>query len=140
MTRKPIMLALFALLPAAGYVTRSRVLEHILKVPPERMPAQYLTHAGIEQPTPLGHGVKNKWQFNPKVYLYFARTADDVPSDLLADALDAVEAAFTPPPAVDAITLGGLVKHARIQSIETDEGTLGDKAMAIVTLDVLATP
>lgn len=140
MNRKPVMDALFALLPTDGYITRSRILELILKVEPERMPAQYLAHPGIEEPKHLAGGKKAAWTINPKVYVYVARLGDQVPSDVLSERLDAIEAVFTPGPAFDAITLGGLVRHAKIDSITTDEGTLGEKAMAVVTLDVLVAP
>lgn len=134
--RSAIYAALFARLPSAGYQTRSRILELWSKVPAEQMPALYLAH-GDETPTPLASGAAVRWTFTPQVYVYTRPSGAD-PSSVLSAHLDAIEAALAPDPVTGRQTLGGLVHAVRIGSIETFEGTLGEVAVAIVTLTVIA--
>lgn len=137
--RSAIYAALFERLPSAGYQTRSRVLELWAKVPDERLPAIYLAH-GSETPTPLGSGARYAWTLTPTVYVYVKRAPAQDPSTVLCAHLDAIEAALAPESGRERQTLGGLVHAVRITSIETDEGTLGDKAVAIISLSVLGAP
>ena len=61
------------------------------------------------------------------------------PSSVMNPLLDAVTAALAPDnPINTAQTLGGTVAHCWIEgAIETDEGTLGDQAVAIVPVRIL---
>jgi hypothetical protein len=59
---------------------------------------------------------------------------------LLNPLLDALEAALAPSPATGIQNLGlpAMVQHAYIAGkIETDEGVLGDQAIAIVPVEIL---
>jgi hypothetical protein len=54
--------------------------------------------------------------------------------------LDALEAALAPSPVTGIQTLGlpGMVRHVTISGkVETDEGVLGDQAVAIVPIEIL---
>jgi hypothetical protein len=56
-----------------------------------------------------------------------------LPAIALNQLVDAIELALSPGPAFEEQTLGGLVSHCRIVGeIETDEGVLGDQAVAII--------
>lgn len=73
------------------------------------------------------------------VYIY-VKTDGESPSSLLNPLLDAVEQALQPqhPDINQWQTLGGLATHCWIEgTIETDEGTLGDQAVAIIPINIL---
>ena len=62
------------------------------------------------------------------------------PAVLLNPLLDAIEAALAPSPATGVQNLGlpAMVQHAYIAGkVETDEGVLGDQAIAIVPVEIL---
>jgi len=84
-----------------------------------------------------------KLMMSVKVYLYAhsQTAAGRAPASVLNDLVDAVFAAMAPnAPGLETQTLGGLVEWARIEgSIETDEGLLGDQAVAIVPITILTT-
>lgn len=141
MNREAIAIALFNLAKTApGLKTTSRRLKHWSDVPAEEQPALFQAQGKELVDTSLqkmGGPNSHKLQFD----LYFYVKSKDPaipPSSLLNPLLDAFEAAITPTPGTNQ-TLGGLAQHAFISgSIETDEGTLGDQAMAIVPVEVLA--
>jgi len=59
---------------------------------------------------------------------------------LLNPMLDALEAALAPLPATGIQNLGlpTMVQHAYIQGkVETDEGVLGDQAVAVIPIEIL---
>lgn len=136
MTREPIFVALADMLASLpGVVTVSRRLKHWNDTPPVDQPAVYITQRGetadvvTRQPT--------RWKIEISLYVY-ARTTDKTiaPSTVLNPLLDAISDAFLDPRMVQ--TLGGLVHYARISGrIETDEGSLGDQAVAIVPIEIL---
>lgn len=139
MTRAAVYQALFAKLPSA--TTKSRTLRLWSEVPAEEMPALFLAVAS-QDCAPLAQGARRKWTTKATVYVYVA-TPDPATTpamDLLAAQLDAIEAALAPGPAQEKQTLGGLVESVRITAVETDEGTLGSKAVALVTLEIVASP
>jgi hypothetical protein len=62
------------------------------------------------------------------------------PATILNPLLDALEAALAPSPATGIQNLGlpAMVQHPYIAGkIETDEGVLGDQAIAIVPVEIL---
>lgn len=135
-TREPIYAALFARLQAvSGFRTISRRLKHWTDVPASMQPALYLVQrhevlSGIS-------GQLVRYDLEADVYLY-ANTADQssTPSQILNPLLDAVEATLQPD-YTGKQTLGGLVQHCWIEgSIETDEGVLGDQAVAIIPIKI----
>jgi hypothetical protein len=71
---------------------------------------------------------------NATLYLYCQNHDPGLQNDLL----DAVEEALAPEPGEAVLTLGGLVARCWIDGdIETDEGLLGEQAVAIVPVSIL---
>lgn len=139
MNREAIYAALFAKLAAIpGLVTMSRKLKHWADVQPIEQPALYLAQK-TETAQPQT-GLPPKWLLSVDVYVYVRTTGADAPGPVINPILDAVAAALEPDnPIRNTCTLGGLVEWARIEgTIETDEGTLGDQAVAIVPINILA--
>jgi hypothetical protein len=85
------------------------------------------------------HGLPPRRQLSVELYLYAASGDPHIaPSSLLNPLLDAVETALAPDPGSDTQTLGGLAEHCWIGGrIETDEGALGDQAVAILPVEIL---
>ena len=139
MNRAAIYQALFAQLPSA--TTKSRTLRLWSEVPAEELPAIFLAVSG-QSVGQLGSGAQRIWTTTALVYVYVhaADPATTPAMDLLAAQLDAIEAAVKPAPGQPAQTLGGLVTSVKITTVETDEGTLGPRAVAIVTLEIVASP
>lgn len=86
-------------------------------------------------------GLGTVWTLTVDVYIYTSSTGSAFPSTQLNNIADAIEAALQPDnPVRNTNTLGGLVQHCRIEgAIETDEGTLGDQAVAIIPIVITAT-
>lgn len=141
MNREQIFCALFELLEQVpGFTTAERRLRHWNDVGSSEQP--YLCLAQGQQSVIQGDpakGVKPKWTLSADIYIY-VKTDDEPPSSLLNPLLDAVEQALQPqnPDINQWQTLGGLVTHCWIEgTIETDEGTLGDQAVAIIPINIL---
>ena len=140
MTREPIYAALFAALEAIpGLKTSSRILKHWHDTAPEEQPALFMAQVG-ETPT-TRTGEATRWLLRVDVYVYVRTSGGLVPGVLLNQLLDGIEAALPLHPVTGKHTLDAPgVEWARIEgSIETDEGTLGEQAMAIVPIHILAT-
>jgi hypothetical protein len=140
--REAIYAALWALAAeAANFATASRRLRHWSDVGPAEQPALFISEkGGIAKIKALGAPVV--WTLYADLYLY-AHAADPYlpPATILNALLDAIEAALAPAPVTGIQDLGlpGMVQHAYISGrIETDEGILGDQAIAIVPVEVLA--
>ncbi len=137
MTREAIYQALFAELAAIpGLSLASRKLKHWNDVPQPNQPALFLVQKGEE--TQRASSLPPRRTLMAEVYLY-ARSEDPAvpPASLLNPLLDAVEAALLPDASGNQ-TLGGLVQHAWIEGkTETDEGVLGEQAVAIVPVTIL---
>ena len=138
MTREPIMAALFAKLSSiSGLALSGRVLRHYNELRPADQPALFLsprTQTATQQ-----RGLPTKWVIDVSVYVYVKRAGNDVvPDTQMNTILDAIEAALIPAGGVEVQTLGGLCDHCWIEgAIETDEGVLGDQAIAIVPIRIL---
>ena len=140
MTREPIMAALaLKLASISGVVTFSRILRHYNELRPADQPAVFL--APRTQMAFRKRGFPAVWTIDVSVYVYVKRTGNDiVPDTILNPLLDAIEAALAPAVSAEVQTLGGLVDHCWIEgAIETDEGVLGDQAIAIVPIRILVT-
>lgn len=139
MTREPIYSALFALVAAApGLVTTSRKLLHWADVPASQRPALFMAQKreAIVQST----GRPAVWTLTVDLYVYVSTQGATSPGAVLNPILDAISTAldYRPGPGVPQ-TLGGLVQWARISgAIETDEGTLGSEAVAIIPVNILS--
>ena len=134
MNRELIYSKFFDLLKSVGdFKVASRRLKHWSDVSPAQQPALFVSQrTELVTRTP---GLNPVWDLHIDVYLY-ANTGGDksiAPSQILNPLIDAIEAALKPNPIDNKQTLGGLVQHAWIDgAIETDEGVLGDQAVAII--------
>lgn len=140
MTREPIYAALFAKLQAAAsFKTTSRRLKHFSDVPAIDQPALYVAQRSESATTVPGQ--PTVWTMNVDVYLYVNNRGDQnvIPSTLINPLIDAVAASLAPNPIDNKCTLGGLVQHAWIEGqIQTDEGVLGDQAVAVIPVVIKA--
>lgn len=140
MNREAIYSALFARLASVpGLRTSSRILKHWDDVPAEQQPALYLSQAREQASTTTGQ--PTVWRLSVDVYVYVRTSGGQVPGAALNPILDGIEAALS----LHAVTLRHAldvpgVEWARIEGeIDTDEGTLGDQAVAIVPIRILVT-
>ena len=140
MNREPIYAALFAKLAAVpGIVTASRKLKHWSDVAAIEQPALFMAQ-GTETAIRAA-GLLTKWVLDVKVYVYVNTTGVDAPATSLNPILDAIEAIMRPAIAGAQQSLGNLAHDVRIEGvIETDEGSLGDQAIAIVPVRIITAP
>lgn len=137
-SREAIFSALFALVSsAAEFKTASRKLVHWTEVAPVDQPALFQAQ-GKESATVL-YRAPTKWTLHASLYVYAHQNSLDLlPAVALNGLLDAIEAKLAPGYDGEQ-TLGGLVSHCRIVGeIETDEGVLGDQAIAIIPIEIQA--
>jgi len=141
MSREAAYTALFTLLSAlktAGTVkVCARRLKPLEKSGPAELPALYMTVANqtIEQ----RKGLPPKRTLGADIFLYALNPDSHTAAGIqLNGLLDAVEAALAPNPVTNVQTLGGIVDHAWIEGrIEVFEGPLGERAAAILTVNML---
>ena len=140
-TREPIYAALFGLLEtAADFAIVGRRLRHWSDVAPAEQPALFMAQK-TELASVKTLGAPTVWTLAVELYVY-VHSSDPylAPATLLNPLLDAVEAALAPSAATGLQDLGlpAMVQHAYISGkIETDEGVLGDQAVAIVPVEIL---
>jgi hypothetical protein len=147
MSRRAIYKALFDLLsPVAEFKVKSRRLKHWTDVPPEMQPAFFMVE-NDESPEQRERAPA-KWTLAADLHIYTNAGGDpdavaidnveDLPSDVISDIIDAIEAAISPPPGQELQTLGGLVKHCWIAGkVMRDAGVLGPQSVAIVPIEML---
>ena len=139
MNREAIYSALYARLQTvAGFTTVSRRLRHWVDVSAAETPYIGMIQRR-EDPDGSRMGMPLRWTLHVDFYLY-AHTTDPrgSPAIILNPLLDAVMAAFSGDVPTNTVTLGGQVYHCRVSgSIETDEGVLGDLAVAIIPLMII---
>jgi hypothetical protein len=139
--REAIYRALWALgADAAQFVTASRRMRHWNEVAPAEQPALFLAEKG-GQAAVKALGAPAVWTLHADFYLY-VHSSDPyaAPAALLNPLIDALEQALAPSPVTGIQTLGlpQMVQHAYIAGkVETDEGVLGDQAVAIVPVEIL---
>jgi len=143
MNREAIYSAFFAQLQTiAGLKTTSRKLRHWVDVPKEQMPALFLAQGNESLETRIGGGPQSV-KLLPSVYLYVNTSGNTPPGSILNPLLDAIQAVIDQQhPVTGKNSLGGVtgVEWARIDGIiDTDEGTLGDLAVAIISVAILTT-
>lgn len=139
MNREAIYSALFARLSSLpGVKTASRKLKLWNDVPAGEQPAIF--QAQKNEIGQARQGLPTLWTLSLDVYVYVKSPGKTVPATVLNPLLDAITDALKPDnPIQNTQTLGGLVAHCWIEgTIETDEGTLGDQAVAIVPIRILA--
>jgi hypothetical protein len=139
-SRETIFAALFALVsPLPALQTASRRLKHWTDVAPPDQPA--LFQAEGRQTASVVANQPTKWTFRAEFVVYVhANTADtDDVITTLNNLVDSIVAALEREPATGRQTLGGLVYDCRISGdIETDEGRLGEQAVAIIPIEIIA--
>lgn len=139
MNREAIYAAAFAQLGAIpGFRTVSRRLKHWTDVPRVDCPAAYFVQRN--EVCSVTRGQPRQWMLNVDVILYaYAESTDDAsPMVILNPLMDAVCARFNPDPVTGTVTLGGLAYHSQVSgSIETDEGTLGELAVAVIPITIV---
>lgn len=125
---------------AAQFTAANRRLRHWADVAPAEQPALFMSERG-------GHAAVKKlgapivWTLHADFYIY-AHSSDPylAPTAILNPLLDALEAALSPSPVTGIQNLGlpQMVQHAYITGkVQTDEGVLGDQAIAIVPVEIL---
>lgn len=125
---------------AWSFASANRRLRHWSDVAPIEQPSLFMSEKG-------GHaavralGAPIVWTLYADFYIYVhAGDPYAAPAMILNPLLDSLESALAPAPATGIQNLGlpQLVQHAYIAGkIETDEGVLGDQAIAIVPVEIL---
>jgi hypothetical protein len=140
-SREAIYNALWTLASGVnGFATVNRRLRHWADISPPEQPALFMAEKG-------GHavikalGAPTVWTLFADFYVY-AHSSDPyaAPATILNPLLDALDQALAPSPATGIQNLGLrlMVQHAYIAGkIETDEGVLGDQAVAVVPVEIL---
>ena len=125
---------------AAQFASANWRLRHWSDVAAAEQPALFMSekggHAAVKR---LGAPIV--WTLYAEFYIY-VHSSDPylAPGTVLNPLIDALEAALAPTPATGIQDLGlpQMVQHAYIAGkIETDEGILGDQAIAIVPVEIL---
>lgn len=125
---------------AASFASTNRRLRHWSDVAPAEQPALFMAEKGGQAATKrLGSPIV--WTLYAEFYIY-AHSSDAYlpPGMILNPLLDALEAALAPAPATGVQHLGlpEMVQHAYIAGrVETDQGVLGDQAIAILPIEIL---
>lgn len=139
MNREAIYSALFGMIVPDAIVTSGRLLRHWDAVDPAEMPALFQAQRSEKIEQTAANGLPTRWLLGADLYLYVATDGVTPPATVLNPLLDAIVAKLEPTGLGAPQTLGGLVQWARIDgAIETDEGTLGSKAVAIIPVRILA--
>jgi len=142
LNRETIYAALFAKVSGiAGVKSSSRRLKHYQDVSPADQPA--LFQRQVNEDFIRARGLPIKLNMKAELYLYVNTAGDSAvaPSTILNPLVDAIDAALAPSPGPENTqTLGGLVSHCWIGgAIEIFEGVLGDQAVVIIPIEMLAT-
>ena len=138
--RESAYAALFNKLNAIpGWVTTGRIVTHWGKLAAVQQPALFLA---ITKQTSLltADNLPTRWKLEADVYVYVRNDSANgtAPSTTLNALLDLIDAALSPAPGFDRQTLSGIVEHCKIAgTIETDDGALGDQAVAIIPVEMI---
>lgn len=140
-SREAIFAALFARASTPSRLqTKSRSLKSWTDVAPPDQPALFQSEG--KQTAAVLPGLPTKWTFRAELVLYVhaANCAQDQDVVTVLNTLvDEIVTALDREPGVGRQTLGGLVHDCRIQGdIETDEGRLGQQAVAIIPIEIIA--
>jgi hypothetical protein len=140
-SREPIYAALFGLVQgAADFTVVDRRLRHWSDVAPAEQPALFMAQKS-ELASVKTLGAPTVWTLAVDLYIY-VHSSDPylAPAMLLNPLLDAVEAALAPSATTGLQDLGlpATVQHAYLAGkVETDEGVLGDQAVAVIPVEIL---
>ncbi len=118
-----------------GVVTFSDRVKHWNDVSPSEQPAVFLSKG--DELSDAGVAAKNELLYRLWVYVN-EEDSTKGPAIKLSQVLDAIHDVIKPAPGQSILTLQGLVSCVEISGqTETDEGTLGNQAVAVVPLRVL---
>lgn len=140
MNREQIYAAMFSLIGSlAGVQTCSRKLMHWADV--TAFPAVFQAQK-TEVAVKAGRGIPTRWTLLCDIYVYVRVEPGQPSSPALNAMLDAITMALAPPEVIDnKQTLGGLVEDCWIDGqIVTDEGTLGELAVAVIPVHIIVAP
>lgn len=129
------------LMKVKGIMTFSRTLRHWNDVDDREMPALFLAKTN-EIPT-RRKGLPTIWTYRADLWLYVNKRGkkSEPPSKELNEILDRIALVFEPSPGEVQILGLPYVSHVWIDgTIETDEGNLGDLAVALIPIEILASP
>lgn len=134
-SREDVYTALLASLQAlGGFTTVERRLRHWDDVSKEEQP--YLGVSQAKETADTITGLPTAWIWQLDLYLYVNTEAPQAPGAVLNPLLDAICNKINEVHIVtgkNVLGLPGDVQYCRVQgTIETDEGTLGDQAVAII--------
>lgn len=120
-----------------GIKTLTRVLKHWSDVDLRQMP--YVCLARGNDTPQQEHKLPTRWTLNNWIYVYVARrNADEAPTAVLDEVLDKIDSLFHHPSgAPNNLGLDEVERCWISGAIETDEGSLGDKAVAIIPIETL---
>lgn len=144
MNREAIAAALFTRVSGSGAfaVTQRRVRDWTA-VSPSECPALFFGLGGSRTINTLGQFPM--WSLEFVAYLYVYEDSNNGPSSQLNELIDGIVIALQRDendPAGAGVatntTLGGLVYSADVKDVQTDEGTFGERGVALVTIEVLA--
>jgi hypothetical protein len=139
-SRETIYAALFALVSgAAPFVTASRRPRLINEVSPTQLPALYMQQIG--ETVTRDRSTPPSYTLRVDLALY-AQNPDQNGSAApqLNALLDAVELALASPVPGQPQTLGGIVSHCFVRGdIQQFEGTLGNRAGALIPIEIVTT-
>lgn len=141
--RETIYAGLFTIVSgSAGFVTKSRKLQHVQDVPAVNQPALFQIQG--HQSADATFNLPTKWRLKVDLYVYAHASnpgADGNGATLLNTLVDAIVTALEPDKASGRQTLGGLVSHCAIDGdVETDEGLLGEQAIAVLPIVIIPYP
>jgi len=138
--RETIYVALWELgASAAQFTSTNRRLRHWADVAPAEQPALFMSEKG-GQAAIKKLGAPIVWTLYGEFYVYAHSSDPYMAPAVLNPLLDALEAALAPSPTTGIQNLGlqEMVQHAYIAGkIQTDEGVLGDQAIAIVPVEIM---
>ena len=146
MDREAITAEIFSrLMGISGLRTISRKPKDFSSVPTGELPAVFLGIGSSE--SRREQGKPPLWTLRWTVYVYCYDSSSAGPSSELNGYISSVESTLVPTQDERnaahgqsyATTLGGLVHRAWVTDVTTDEGSLGDLAVAILTIEALAT-
>jgi len=125
---------------SARFTSADRRLRHWADVSPGEQPALFMSEKGGNAAVKK-LGAPIVWTLFADFYVYaYSSDPYQTPATILNPLLDALEVALSPPPATGIQNLGlpQMVQHAYIAGkVQTDEGVLGNQAIAIVPVEIL---
>ena len=137
-TREQVFAALYAKLQGiSGLATVGRKLKNIQDMPAESLPAAFQIQEKQKAEYKGSVPTRNVWRAS---WLFYNYSSDETvaPSTGLNNLVDAACAALVASSPMQKNTLGGLVEYVAIDGdIEIFEGVLGDRAIAIVPIEIV---